>query len=164
MKTIGDPISVTNDFLKTMLQDLTWVDEHILALHFSQNQLFLERWLDCEDNEHRFIMFTFSKKRFLGYLNHLTSLRQLIITCPTNIFVIRDSLNEQHSFYRITKEDLPPEYLPPENSFLPLNTTFLNETTLKTVMEFLKTEIAEFKQLNLSKLNNTQQFLKWVST
>jgi len=131
-KSLKPQLTFKNDcaLVGDMIQDLTWVNGHILALYTTKNtSLFLEMWVECKDKTHTFLMFEVGCYAFLDYLNHKTSLRYLIQNSYCNTFIVKHVEKEQENFYCIHHEDLPPEYLPPEVSFLPRNTTFLNKKT-----------------------------------
>lgn len=102
------------------LGDFIYYEGPLLSHFIDRNKPednYFYRWVDFDDNTHRWLISKFSEKDILAFFNKEISLRQLI---ETNNFVtlldLDDELNKAQILI-VQTHSLPDTYLPSEQSF-----------------------------------------------
>jgi hypothetical protein len=104
----------------TRVRDLLYFDGPLLSLfQGNEGEYYLYYWCDADEEVNRWIVFKVESKALDAYLLRQTSLLQLITKAVKQQFYIvdlDDDLTILHC-YSTSLKDLPPSYLPSQQSF-----------------------------------------------
>lgn len=108
------------DFQPIKMGDFLYYEGPLLS-HFidknNPNDHYFFRWVDFDDDCHRWLIFKSSEKDIVNFFNKTISLWQLITKNSTVLLVdLDDELNKKQILVTITSK-LPETYLPSVNSF-----------------------------------------------
>ena len=156
MKDVKGLIINHLDFQPLKMGDFLYYEGPLLS-HFidknNPNNHYFYRWVDFDDDSHRWLIFKSSEKDINAFFNKTISLWQMITQNTTVFLIDLDDELTKNQILVTTIAELPLSYLPSENSFFKEEQYHPYATELKS--EFLKKE---------SEQSTLNQLLKTVYT
>jgi len=138
MKKLNGIIVKGLDFNPKKMGDLLYCEGPLLS-HFQDieksNEHYFFRWVDNDDDTHRWLIFKATDKELLSFFNKSISLRKLIEkNTIVTLLDLDDDLNKK-SIIISSIDSIPDNYLPSENSFFNENRFENYATELKEKLE-----------------------------